>query len=270
MPLLLNVIFYAMVRPGPLSDDTMRGFALYLLAVPWMIHFCQGISPEKVLPQFIATRPLANGEIVMAKLKAAALSAVLSCVVTLPMLAVVPLLGDMPAAITHDSFLSRNLPLLRPLLPVILLGWMVLTWRFVAADLCFGLCGKSWVSAVPGLKIYGIMALFGLVCYLAHEPGFEKKLFQFLPFLLTLLVMLKFALAQWAFRASLKKQLLTRAAMLKYLIVWTALAVAFLVPTVVMLHRESWILPLALGIILILPLARIGFSPIALSLGRHR
>ena len=270
VPLLLHVIFYAIVRPGPVSEDTVRGFVLYLLAVPWMIHFTQGVSPEKILPQFNATRPLANGEIVMARLKAAALSAVLSCIVTLPMLAVLPLLGNVPAAITHDPFLSRNLPLLRPLLPVILLGWMFLTWRFIAADLCYGLCGKSWLNSVPALKIYGLMALFGLVAYLAHDPRFERRLFRLLPLLLTFLVLFKFALAHWAFRISLKRQLLTRAAMFKYLLIWTTLAVAFLVPTVVMFHRESWTISLALGIILLLPLARIGFSPIALSLGRHR
>ena len=270
VPLLMHVIFCAVVRPGPLSADSTFGLGLYLLAVPWFIHFFHGVATERELPQFIATRPLANGEIVMAKLKAAALSAVLSCVVTLPMLAVVPLLGDVPAAIEHVPFLSRNLPVLRPILPVILLGWVFLTWRFVAADLCYGLFGKSWVAGVLVIKPYCFLALFGLLSYLVHDPEFEKSLFQFLPFLLALLVLFKLALAQWAFRVSIKRQLLTRAAMLKYLLVWTALAVAFLVPTLVMYHRESWGLSLALGIVLMLPLARIGFSPIALTLGRHR
>jgi len=256
VPLLLHVLFYAIALPGPLSEETTLGLGLYLLAVPLFIHFLQGMSPGREMVQLIATRPLADGEIVMAKLKAAALSAVLCCVVTLPMLAVLPLLGDVPAALAHAPFLSRNLPLLRPMLPVLLLGWMFLTWRFVAADLCFPLCGKSWVAGVLPLKIYALLALFGLVAYLAHDPQFERQLFRVLPFLLALLVVFKFALAQWAFRTSLRRQLLTRAAMLQYLLVWTALAVAFLVPTLVMFHRRTWILPLALGIILLLPLAR--------------
>jgi hypothetical protein len=139
-----------------------------------------------------------------------------------------------------------------------------------AADLCFPLCGKSWVAGLPALKIYVLLALFELLSYLAHDPQFERQFFRLLPFLLAVLVMLKLALAQWAFRLSLKRQLLSRAAMLKYLIVWTTLAVAFLVPTLVLFHSERWNSSLALGILLMLPLARIGLCPIALSLGRHR
>jgi hypothetical protein len=58
--------------------------------------------------------------------------------------------------------------------------------------------------------------------------------------------------------------------MLKYLAIWLALAASLLVPTVLSFQHEPWILSLALGIILLLPLARIGFSPLALALGRHR
>jgi hypothetical protein len=270
VPLLIHVIYYGIANPGPLSADSTLVLGVYLLAVPLFIHFFQGISPERELPQFIATRPLANGEILMAKLRAAALSTVLAWIVTLPMLALVALLGDVPAAIERAPFLSQNLPLLRPLLPVMLLGLMFLTWRFVAADLCFGFAGKSWVAGVAVFKIYGLMALGGVLVYLAHDSKFEQTLFRFLPVVLASLVGLKFFLAQWAFRISLKRQLLTRAAMIGYLAAWTLLAVAFLVPTVVMYHRQSWILSLALGIILLLPLARIGFCPIALNLGRHR
>ena len=270
VPLLLHVLFYAIARPGPLSEGTTLALGLYLLAVPWFIHLLHGMSPGREIVQLIATRPLADGEIVKAKLKAAALSAAFSCVVTLPMLAVVPLLGDVPGAIAHSPLLARNLPQLRPMLPVLLLGWIVLTWRFIAADLCFPLFGKSWLSGLPALKIYVLLALFGLLSYLAHDPLFERRFFRLLPFLLAVLVMLKLALAQWAFRLSLKRQLLSRAAMLNYLIVWATLAVVFLIPTLVLFHRERWNSSLALGIILMLPLARIGLCPIALSLGRHR
>jgi len=54
-----------------------------------------------------------------------------------------------------------------------------------------------------------------------------------------------------------------------YLIVWGILAATFLTSAVFLFHQESWILSLCLGILLLLPLARIGFSPIALSFGRH-
>ena len=45
--MLIHVIFHAVARPGPLDGETMSGFGLYLLAVPWVIHLCQGMSPER-------------------------------------------------------------------------------------------------------------------------------------------------------------------------------------------------------------------------------
>ena len=81
----------------------------------------------------------------MAKLKAAAL---MRCFLRRDIADVrgIAAAGEHACPDAHDPFLSRNLPLLWPMLPVLLLGWMVLTWRFVAADLCFGLFGKSWLK----------------------------------------------------------------------------------------------------------------------------
>ena len=270
VPVILHVVYYAVARPGPLSPDSTIGLGLYLLVVPLFIHFFQGVSPERELPSFTTTRPLTSGEMVMARLKAAAVSTLLSWAVTLPSLAVLPLLGDVPGAIDQTPFLARNLPLILQLLPIILLAAMVLTWRFVAADLWFGLCGKSRLAAVPAVKTYGVLALFGLLSWLLDNSRFERRLLQILPFLLGSLVLIKFALAQWAFRVSIRRELLSRASMWRYLLAWSVMAVALVLPTTMVFYRESWIVSATLGIILALPLARIAFSPIALSLGRHR
>src|SRR5258707_802623 len=72
-------LFMAVVATdvGFLSEDDMFGLSLYLLAVPLFIHFCYGLTPEQTVLPFIAIRPLTDGEIVMAKLKAMALSSAL-------------------------------------------------------------------------------------------------------------------------------------------------------------------------------------------------
>jgi hypothetical protein len=257
-------------RIGSLSEDDLFGLSLYLLAVPLFIHLVQGIEPQRNLPPFTFTRPLASGDIVMAKLKSAALSSVLCWAVTLAMLCVVPLLGDVPAMLEHLPFSAPDQHRLRPLLPVIVLGLIFLTWRFAAADLSLGWTGKTWAAKAAVLKLYLVLALGFLLAWLARNPRFEGTLFELLPPLLAFLILLKLVLAQWAFRTSLKRHLLARPAMLKYLVAWIALATAFLLPTVLMFHYEKWILSLALGIILLLPLARIGFAPLALSRSRHR
>jgi hypothetical protein len=109
---------------------------------------------------------------------------------------------------------------------------------------------------------------FWLLVFLGRNAGFQQTLLQFLPDGLMLLVVAKFVLAQGAFRACLKRQLLTRPAVLKYLGVWTALAALLIVPTVAV-YQARWAASLSLVIILLLPLARIGFSPLALGRGRH-
>jgi hypothetical protein len=265
--LLMSIVA---IRMGSLSEGDTNGLCIFLLAVPLFIHLCHGITPERNLPTFIATHPLISGDIVMAKLKTAALSSFLSWVVTVAMLCVVPLLGDVPTMLDQLSFPASYQLRVRSLLPVIVLALMFLTWRFVAADLYFGWSRTAWSVRVAALKIYVVLALGFLVAYLARSPRFEATFFNTVPFLLAFLILLKLVLAQWAFRASLKRQLLARSTMLKYLAIWLALAAALLIPTVLSFHHEPWILSLALGIILLLPLARIGFSPLALALGRHR
>jgi hypothetical protein len=269
---VLPLLFMALVAAdmGILSEDDTLGLSLYLLAVPLFLHFFQGISPGRMPPVFITTRPLTDGELVMAKLKVAAVSTALSWIVTLAMVSVVPLLGDVPAMIQHIPLVAGHRPLLRPLLPAIVLGLMVFTWRFVAADLCFGLTRKSWASKVPVLKFYATLALVGLIFWLGNDAALQRTLSRMLPFLLAFVVILKLFLAQWSFRVSISKRVLARSAVLKYVAIWTVLAAALLVPTAIVLRHESWMPSLSLGIILALPLARVGFCPTALAMERHR
>ncbi|MGH7970863.1 MAG: hypothetical protein ACREIC_19250, partial [Limisphaerales bacterium] len=254
---------------GRLPQDETFGLGLYLLVVPPFIHFVHGVSPERKLSPFLATRPLTDGELVFARLKMSALSAALSWVVTLLLLCLVPLFGDVAAAIKHSPPLLQNLLDAWPLLPVALLGLMFLTWRFAVADLWLVLAGDSWVAKAPVLKIYAVMAVIGVISSLAGKPGFLDRLPASLPIFLALAVVLKGLLAQWAFRAALRRHLLTRSAILKYLALLTCLAGIFLFPTWAALHGETWLPSLDLGVILLLPMARIGCAPLVLSRARH-
>jgi len=267
VPFLFMAVVAADV--GFLSEDDMFGLSLYLLAVPLFIHFCYGLTPEQTVLPFIAIRPLTDGEIVMAKLKAMALSSALSWAVTLPIVAALPLLGDLHTVLEHIPFFIHYQHILRPMSVLILLGLVFLSWRFATADLCFGPARKSWLANAPILKYLALVALFCVLFYLGHDPQFDRTLFRILPLLLALPLVLKFVLALWAFRTSLRKKLLSRSSAITYLIVWGILAATFLTSAVFLFHQERWILSLCLGILLLLPLARIGFCPIALSFGRH-
>jgi hypothetical protein len=263
----LLIMTVVALRVGTLSEGDTAGLTFFLLGVPLFIHFLHGLAPRGV-PAFAATRPLTTGEVVMARLKTAGLSAVLCWGLTFALLALVPLLGG--AGPMLDQFpLHVESPRFWPALILAALGLVFLTWRFVPADLWLVWAPKTWPAKIAVGKVYGVFVMGWLLSFLGRDARYEPALINVLSVVFALLVVLKLFLAQRSFRACAQRRLFTQAAIFKYLGVWTALTAGFLVPTVILFHSENWILPAALGIVLLVPLARIGFSPIALSRMRH-
>jgi hypothetical protein len=84
------------------------------------------------------------------------------------------------------------------------------------------------------------------------------------------LVVAKFLLAGVAFRVCLQRRLLPASCLIGYLVVW-CLLVGALLATLLTLARpdRNQVLPACLGVILLVPLARIGFAPMTLAQARH-
>ena len=269
---VLVMIPELLLHPGSVSGNATSQLCVYLMAVPLFIHFCQGISHERTMPQFIANRPLDNGEIIVAQWKAMALSTVLSWAMTLLLLGVVALIGDLSIINATLRSLPEYQHLIRPLIPVILSGLVICTWASGADRVWVGATIGTWIHRVYGAVIFALLGL-GFAWLFAVTLGntpFRETFFKMFPGLLAFLVGLKFLLAQWAFRAAFKQRLIARLTLIGYLCIWTLLASLSLVPVVIVCHQESGVIPLCLGIILLLPLARIGFAPLALNRGRHR
>jgi hypothetical protein len=209
----------------------------------------------------------------VAQWKATALSTALSWVVTLALLGVVAMLGDLSTIREALHALPQYEQVVRPLIPFILLGMVFLTWGFVADRVWVGATMGTWIHRAYAATIVLILFCLGLWWIFAvvqRNASFREILFRALPGLIVFLAVLKFLLGQWAFRVALKKRLFAPSTIIKYLFIWATLAAVFLVPVVIVCHREKGIILLCLGILLMLPLARIGFAPIALNLGRHR
>jgi hypothetical protein len=266
---LLAYLVLALISQAKLNSGTVVGLGGYLLVIPVFVHFVCGLDPERGVPAFTALRPLRNDEIAAAKLTAIALGSLLSWIVTLGMIAVLLLIGD-----THDvSRYLRQVMTTWPiaaLLPLVLLGPIFIAWRFVAADLCFGFAGKSWVSKVMVLKTYVAGTAIVLFIFLSRDATIEKVLLAALPFFLGTMLIFKFTLAQIAFRRAVRRALVDRSLMVTYVSAWLLVASAFSVPTLALFHEFKWVISACLGILLALPLARIAFVPIAIGLGRHR
>jgi hypothetical protein len=114
------------------------------------------------------------------------------------------------------------------------------------------------------------MVVVGILSLLSHSPGFEQALPRILPLVFGGMLLLKLAVATWSAQICLKRQLFTVSAVFNYLLIWTALAVAFAGCAVVVLHANQWAISAVLGILLLLPLARIAMAPLALAMLRHR
>ena len=92
----------------------------------------------------------------------------------------------------------------------------------------------------------------------------------FVPILLGFLVAMKFSLALLGFRVSIKRSLLAPSSVLGYLAVWVAIVVALLALVLNLpLPSREWTLPLSLCVVLLVPLARVSFCPIAIAHSRH-
>jgi hypothetical protein len=204
---------------------------------------------------------------VMAMLKAAAVSAVLTWVAVGVALSFMPLLGDFHLA-------ERNVSVFPGFSVAIVLGLIFLTWRMVAVNLCFVLAGNEWFAgAAVLLMVAACGAGANVISVLQQDQAHWSWFWRFLPKLLAFLVAVKFLPAFLVFRVALKRRLLAPSALLGYLAVWFWLVAGWLTALLLLSHLDKElilpVLPLSLAIVLLVPLARIGFCPIALAGDRH-
>ena len=250
----------------PLQDNDLSAITCYLLGVPLFVHFAFAISPSKTDLPFLLNRPLTNGELMMPKLKAAAISTVIAWGLVLAALCALPWLGNF-FGVLH-SFPPAGWAVLG-------IGLIFLTWRFIPVSLGFAWSGNRrladmsiWIMLVLYFPAGMILAAW------AQDEALWNWFCRVLPCLLACLVALKGLLAFVAFRIARKRRLLSRSELVGYLSVWGVIVAVLLVILAVMAwvipppHRGT-ILGWALGIVLLVPLARIGFCPIALAWNRH-
>ncbi len=263
VPVILHLLVRVIWRLGPLSGDTMAAFALYLIALPVFLHFCFGISQPRADLPFLMNRPLTNGEMMLATLKTVGISTLVSWGLVLVALCGLSLLGDL-----HQAFKPGfDSP---PSLMILFFGLVLLTWRLIPVSLGFVLSGHRRLAELP-MWLLVALCLGGLaLAWLSQVDEYWHVFWQMVPALLACLVALKIGLACVTFRLCLKRRLLARSALIGYLAYWFLL-VALAIATLVILLPPSrqGILPASLAVVLLVPLARIGFGPIALAWNRH-
>ncbi len=152
------------------------------------------------------------------------------------------------------------------------LALSVLIWGHVVAWLWVGLSGRHWLEWIASLTWVVVLLGGGLLFQcVAMLPDFRARVGPRLPAILAGVLVLKVLLTIAVFRANLKQRLLSGRTVVLALLAWVTFAgslfagLAWLIPVEIVGR-----VPLAEGVALAVPIARIGLAPLALAWNRHR
>jgi hypothetical protein len=227
------------------------------------------------LSSFLGTRPLTDAALVAAKLRMAAWTALAVWAVPLAGSAAWLLVtGRYRALATAPPPFLRHLGPLQVgvLVALILTGPGLLTWVQLVKGLWLGLAGRvrvfvaGWVLG-PGFWI--TVCLAGL--WVHRHAEYHAALLGLLPWLAGAAVLLKLLLAGGLARALRRRGLVARRTLLGWLIAWSLAVLGLFAALAVLVPARLAPRPyLALGVVLVLPLARLAAAPLALHGNRHR
>jgi hypothetical protein len=235
---------------------------------PWVKDY-YGVSPST------GTLPMSTGELVGAKLRAAALSTLAAwglVVVAVPL--AVLLTGHQEEVMGWWRQAQHQLHPFKIAALIMAAATLlfVCTWKRLVDSLFLGLTGRKRV--IEGAIAVG-MAGFILLCFVGgwiyRHPETHERLRALLPWLIGLVIVCRLSLAGLALHQGLRQGLFEPLTALRWLTAWVLLGsalfglLAYVVPADLMpLHY------LAYAVLLTLPMVRLTAAPLALAWNRHR
>jgi hypothetical protein len=267
-----------MVLSGDGNVKTMMGATPYLLLIlapvaGLLLGKPDVWSRQVGLPTFAAARPLTCGDMVLIKLRMAALSLAAAWLVLAVGLAIWLATGTHYADLRHTLEQipqeQRSAKLYVELAAAVL-GFFGFNLLFMAGTFVVSFTGRFWLLlATLFLYLGGIPNLIAM-----DAPSVFK---EYRLELATAALVIKLLLAGWAFRHGYRRGLISGAGIAGLLGTWLAtvgctfLAFCLVHPengrNITYLHQVR---DYALGIALFCPLARIALAPLALAWNRHR
>ena len=252
-------------------------------------------SAHLALPSFVATRPMATGELVVAKLKAAALSAAMTWALVFAFLC---LWLNLWAKVDQLSMLRIGFWMVYghsvypqyAIAALILAACILLTWKFLVNGLCVGLSGnrKLFVGSAIAYCLVAIIGISAFAWLLNHDQQFmawvrhdPNELLRVFEWVVVVAIIAKIWLAAFSWRRISWRRTW------QYLMFWAG--ATLLLMTLAKLIGADGCLTLSLMSVLdflpldpyrleyflilvgllTVPFARLGFAPSALSYNRH-
>lgn len=233
------------------------------------------ISESYGITPFIATRPVEDRALVVAKWRAALLSTLAAWVIVAVALPVALIWSDAAEPIINiarnvDDALGRPRAIMLGLL--ILAGLAGSTWKQLVQGLYIAMSGRDW--AVKGIAFATlVLVTFGFLMlgWILDSRYRVVVAWGAIPWLMTVLVALKLVLAMLVMQRGVERGLFTRKQLIFAAIVWDlgVLAVygvlALVLPDI--LFRHYFLLLVAM---LVVPFVRLAAAPLAVARNRHR
>jgi hypothetical protein len=294
LPALVGLQLLVLVLPMSMSSRVRssadQSFFLLIatLAAPIVFAIPVGIafskptfwSEDLAVPSFIAVRPLSSEDIVAIKMRVAALSSVLAWLVVLVFLtAWLSLWGNLDTlslvALQVWAFHEHSTAAVYGLGALLILGGMLITWRFHVCRLWSGLSGIRLLLVCSIVSI-GVMVIAGMVLDIRRFPRWlldDPARLEPLAWIAGVAVILKYWMAAYAWRDVPPRYLR------KYLLIWLAGTALFLGLGLALWNMVRIYVPLdvdrARSVVILLallavPLARVGLAPASFTRNRHR
>lgn len=247
------------------------------------------------VPPFLAVRPLATGEMVVIKMKVAALGAALSWLLVIAFLSVwLPLWARLDSlsmmrigfwmAYDHSVYPQHAMAILT------IIAGMLLTWKFLAGGLWIGLSGnmKLFMASVAFYCLVVFLGIIGLIVALNHDSAVRAwirddpdKLLSLLEWILAFAVIAKIWMAVFSWRSIAPERVH------KYLLIWLAGVLCLIALAILEWAHGTLSLTLTafldflpldvyrlrnlliLIALLLIPFARLGLAPSSFAKNRH-
>ena len=298
LPLCIGAMLILLI--GPLSwimrkdSDSTLWILGWTLALPVILAAPVGKgfskpdfwSSDLLLPPFQAVRPLATGELVVIKMKVAALSAAISWLLVLTFLSVwLPLWADLaPLSMIRIGFWMIYDHSVHPqylIAALAIISGMFLTWKSLVGGLWIGLSGNRKLF-IASAAVYCLVALMGIISLvmLFEQKEFRawirddpNRLLSYLEWVAAFGVIVKFWLAAFSWRRISSQRVR------KYLLVWLGSTLCLVALAALLWAGARLYLPLVdadrlkslliLIALLAIPFARLGLAPSSLARNRH-
>ena len=260
---------------------------MWLFFMPMLLAFPIGLgfgkpdfwSLDVTMSLFSATRPVSAGQLIAAKLKAAALSAVVAWAI---LLLVAPVWIYLYCDSTHWRHLWTQSgfiysPISHWLLPILAVaGAALITWSLLVRNIWLGYSGRPafyYTLASLGLAMF-VAAFFTFVWWLDHPRHRGTRLvgmMPWIPWVLAALFTTKIWTAAWLAGRLGRRQLASRQSIATYASVWLAATSCLVLFAWLLAPRVEYLRnTFMLAGLCAIPIASITLAPLTVAWNRHQ